>query len=48
MIIGLILLGSVAVLLFFGIAERVFKSFGVAYWLAFVMVGVLIDRKSVV
>lgn len=42
MIIGLVLLGLVAVLLFFGIAERVFKSFGVAYWLAFVMIGVLI------
>lgn len=42
MIIGLVLLGLVAVLLFFGIAERVFKSFGVACWLAFVIVGVLI------
>lgn len=42
MIIGLVLLGLVAVLLFFGVAERVFKSFGVTYWLAFVMVGVLI------
>ena len=42
MIIGLVLLGLTAVLLFFGIAERVFKSFGVAGWLAFVMVGVLI------
>lgn len=42
MIIGLVLCGLVAVLLFFGIAERVFKSFGVAYWLAFVIVGVLI------
>lgn len=42
MIIGLVLLGSVTVLLFFGVAERVFKSFGIAYWLAFVMVGVLI------
>ncbi len=42
MIIGLVLLGIVAALLFFGIAERVFKSFGVAYWLAFVLVGVLI------
>ena len=42
MIIGLVLLGLVAVLLFFGVAERVFKSFGVAYWLAFIMVGVLI------
>lgn len=42
MIIGLVLLGCVVLLLFFGIAERVFKSFGVAYWLAFLMVGVLI------
>ena len=42
MIIGLVLCGLVAVLLFFGIAERVFKSFGVAYWLAFVIVGTLI------
>lgn len=42
MIIGLVLLGCVALLLVFGIAERVFKSFGVAYWLAFIMVGVLI------
>ena len=49
MIIGLVLCGLVAVLLFVGVAERVFKSFGVAYWLAFVMVGLLIgDRKSVV
>ena len=47
MIIGLILLGSVAVLLFFGIAERVFKSFGVAYWLAFIMVGVLIGSAFI-
>lgn len=42
MIIGLVLLGLTAVLLFFGIAERVFKSFGVAGWLAFVIIGVLI------
>ncbi len=42
MIIGLVLLGLVAVLLFFGVAERIFKSFGVKYWLAFVMVGALI------
>ncbi len=42
MIIGLVLLGSVAVLLLFGVAERVFKSFGVAYWLALVIIGVLI------
>ncbi len=42
MIIGIVLLSLVAVLLFFGVAERVFKSFGVAYWLAFIMVGALI------
>lgn len=42
MIIGLVLLGLTAVLLFFGVAERVFKSFGVAYWLAFIIIGVLI------
>lgn len=47
MIIGLVLLGLVAVLLFFGVAERVFKSFGVAYWLAFVMVGVLIGSAFI-
>lgn len=47
MIIGLVLLGLVAVLLFFGIAERVFKSFGVAYWLAFVMIGLLIGSAFV-
>ena len=37
----------VAVLLFFGVAERVFKSFGVAYWLAFIMVGVLIGSAFI-
>lgn len=42
MIVGLVLLGCVTVLLIFGIAQRVFTSFGVAYWLAFVLVGVLI------
>lgn len=42
MVIGLVLLGSVAVLLFFGVAERIFKSFGMTYWLAFVIVGVLV------
>ena len=42
MVIGLVLCGLVAVLLFFGVAERVFKSFGVAGWLAFVFIGVLI------
>ena len=47
MIIGLVLLGLVAVLLFFGIAERVFKSFGVAVWLAFVMIGVLIGTAFI-
>lgn len=47
MIIGLVLLGLVAVLLFFGVAEHVFKSFGVAYWLAFVMIGVLIGSAFI-
>ncbi len=42
MVIGLVLLGLVALLLFFGIAESVFKSFGVANWLAFLIVGILI------
>lgn len=42
MIIGLVLLGCVTVLLIFGIAQRVFMSFGVAYWLAFMLVGVMI------
>ncbi len=42
MIIGLVLLGCVALMLLFGVAERVFKSFGVAYWLAFLMVAVLV------
>lgn len=42
MIIGLVLCALVAALLFFGIAEKVFKSFGVPYWLAFIIVGVLI------
>lgn len=47
MVIGLVLLSLVAVLLFFGVAERVFKSFGVAYWLAFIMVGVLIGSAFI-
>ena len=47
MIIGLVLCGLVAVLLFFGVAERVFKSFGVAYWLAFIMIGLLIGSAFV-
>lgn len=47
MIIGLVLLGLVAVLLFFGIAERVFKSFGMPYWLAFIMVGMLIGSAFI-
>lgn len=47
MIIGLVLCGLVAVLLFVGVAERVFKSFGVAYWLAFVMVGLLIGSAFI-
>lgn len=47
MIIGLVLCGLVAVLLFFGVAERVFKSFGIAYWLAFVLVAVLIGSAFI-
>lgn len=47
MIIGLVLCGLVAVLLFVGVAERVFKSFGVTYWLAFVMVGLLIGSAFI-
>lgn len=47
MIIGLVLLGCVVVLLFFGIAQRVFKSFGVAYWLAFIIVGALVASAFV-
>ncbi len=47
MIIGLVLCGLVAVLLFFGVAERVFKSFGVAYWLAFVLVGIMIGSAFI-
>lgn len=47
MIIGLVLLGLVAVLLLFGVAEHVFKSFGVSYWLALVIVGVLIGSAFI-
>ncbi|MBD5132166.1 MAG: hypothetical protein HDT28_06220 [Clostridiales bacterium] len=47
MIIGLVLCGLVAVLLFFGIAERVFKSFGVAGWLGFVFIGVLVGSAFI-
>lgn len=35
-------MGLTVILLFFGIAKKIFKSFGIAYWLAFVIVGVLI------
>ena len=42
MIIGLVLLALTVILLFFGIAKKVFNSFGITYWLAFIMVGVLI------
>lgn len=42
MIIGLILLALTVILMFFGIAKKVFNSFGITYWLAFIMVGVLI------
>lgn len=47
MIIGLVLCGLVAVLLFFGVAEQVFKSFGITYWLAFVLVGALIGSAFI-
>ncbi len=47
MIIGLVLLGITALLLFFGIARRVFMSFGVPYLLAFVLVGVLIGSAFI-
>lgn len=47
MIIGLVLCGLVAVLLFFGVAEQVFKSFGITYWLAFVLIGVLIGSAFI-
>ncbi len=42
MIIGLVLLALAALLLFFGLAKKVFQVYGIAYWLAFIMVGVLI------
>ncbi len=42
MIIGLVLLAIVALLLLFGVAGRVFKSFGVSYPFAYLMVGALI------
>ena len=47
MIIGLVLLGITAFLLFFGIARRVFANFGVPYLLAFVLVGVLIGSAFI-
>lgn len=47
MIIGLVLLGLIVVLLFFGIAQRVFKSFGISYWLAFIVVGALIGSAFI-
>lgn len=47
MIIGLILLGITALLLFLGIAKRVFSNFGVPYLLAFVIVGVLIGSAFI-
>lgn len=47
MIIGLVLLGLVVALLFLGIAQRVFKSFGISYWLAFVVVGALIGSAFI-
>lgn len=47
MIIGLVLLGITALLLFLGIARRVFSNFGVPYLLAFVIVGVLIGSAFI-
>ncbi len=47
MIIGLVLLGLVVALLFLGIAQRVFKSFGISYWLAFVVVAALIGSAFI-
>ncbi|MCH5162837.1 MAG: hypothetical protein J1G38_05050 [Clostridiales bacterium] len=47
MIIGLVVLGCVVVLLFFGITQRVLNSFGVAYWLAFIVIGALIASAFV-
>ena len=47
MIIGLVLLGITALLLFFGIAKRVFANFGVPYLAAFVIVGVLIGSAFI-
>lgn len=40
-------MGCVVVLLFFGIAQRVFKSFGVAYPFAFLIVGALVASAFV-
>ena len=42
MIIGLVLLGLTVILMLFGVAQKVFKGLGMAYWLAFVFVGTMI------
>lgn len=47
MMIGIVLLGAVAALLFFGVAERVFKSFGVAYWQALVILGAMLGSAFI-
>ena len=42
MTIGLVLLGIIAVLLFFGAAEKYFDRLGLTSWLAFLLVLALI------
>ena len=42
MVIGLVLLGLTALMLFLGVAKKVFQNFGVPYLAAFVLVGALI------
>lgn len=42
MTIGLALLGVVAVLIFFGVAERFFRKIGISNWLAFILVFALV------
>lgn len=42
MIIGLIILGILAVLVFFGATERFFRKMGIANWLAFILVLALV------
>lgn len=47
MVIGLILLGITAALLFSGLAERVFRTYGATYWLAFITVAALIGSAFI-